>query len=171
MSPKGPPFNFFDILQQNGRSKNPKGSPLLHFSALCDLPETSKKLLKIPKSPLFSFFRNYETFFHFFHQRVPPSIFLMICDRRDEKSQSVPLARQSGPTFGFLGCLRREYFDTLKSFCYFWALDMAPTWAVPGLLKLLSLLSRQLRRFLRVFCKTTDLTLNGPLFRDFTPKL
>ena len=29
-------------LQQNGRSKNPKG-PLLHFLAQCDLPETSKK--------------------------------------------------------------------------------------------------------------------------------
>ena len=23
--------------------------------------------------------------------------------------------------------------DTWKSFCYFWALDMAPTWAGPGL--------------------------------------
>ena len=27
-----------------------------------------------------------------------------------------------------------EYFDILKSFWYFWALDMAPTWAYPGLL-------------------------------------
>ena len=26
-----------------------------------------------------------------------------------------------------------QYFEILKSFCYFWALDMAPTWAVPGL--------------------------------------
>ena len=26
-----------------------------------------------------------------------------------------------------------QYFDILKSFYYFWALDMAPTWAVPGL--------------------------------------
>ena len=25
-----------------------------------------------------------------------------------------------------------QYFDTLKSFCYFGALDIAPTWAVPG---------------------------------------
>ena len=38
MSPKGPP-SFFSILQNNGCSKTPKG-PLLHFSALCDLPET-----------------------------------------------------------------------------------------------------------------------------------
>ena len=66
-----------------------------------------------------------------FLPKGPPSIFLMICDRRDEKCQSVPLAPQSGPTFGFLGCFRREYFDTLK--LYFSALDMAPTWAVPGL--------------------------------------
>ena len=27
MSAKGPPFNFFDILQQNGCSKNSKGLP------------------------------------------------------------------------------------------------------------------------------------------------
>ena len=26
-----------------------------------------------------------------------------------------------------------HYFDILKSFCYFWALNMAPTWASPGL--------------------------------------
>ena len=75
-----------------------------------------------------------ETFFNFFSLKGPPSIFLMICDRRDEKCQSFPLTRQSGPTFGVLGCFRREYFSTLKSFCYFWTLDMAPTWAVPGLL-------------------------------------
>ena len=35
--------SIFDILQQNGCSKNPKASPLLHFLALCDLPEPSKK--------------------------------------------------------------------------------------------------------------------------------
>ena len=29
--------------------------------------------------------------------------------------------------------LQKRILDTLKSFCYFWALDMAPTWAVPGL--------------------------------------
>ena len=26
-----------------------------------------------------------------------------------------------------------QYFDILKSFRYFWVLDMAPTWAGPGL--------------------------------------
>ena len=34
MSPKGPPFNYFDILQQNGRSKNPKGSPFTFFGTM-----------------------------------------------------------------------------------------------------------------------------------------
>ena len=29
--------------------------------------------------------------------------------------------------------LLKRILDTLKSFCYFWALDMVPTWAVPGL--------------------------------------
>ena len=46
--------SIFDILQQNGCSKNPKASPLLHFLALCDLPETSKKIQK--KSDFFSQF-------------------------------------------------------------------------------------------------------------------
>ena len=41
---------------------------------------------KIPKSPLF--FLRCEIF-NFFHRRVLPSICLMICDRMDEKSQSV----------------------------------------------------------------------------------
>ena len=159
---KGSSLHFFDILQQNGRSKNSKGPPL-HFSALCDLLETSKKFrkkfgtifshffslfrhsatsfrkkisAKVPpsfflefcgrmdvekyqKAPLSVFF-GIETFFQFcFSPKGPPFNFLMICDRRDEKCLSVPLARQSGPTFRFLGCFRREYFDTLKSFCYF----------------------------------------------------
>ena len=55
-----PLSSFFDILQQNGCSKNPKGSPLSHFSALCDLPETSKKIRKqFAKifSSIFSFLR------------------------------------------------------------------------------------------------------------------
>ena len=36
MSQKGPPFEFFDILQQNICSKA-QVSLLLHFSALCDI--------------------------------------------------------------------------------------------------------------------------------------
>ena len=37
MSPKGPPFEFFVILQQNACVEIKKGSPLSHFSALCDI--------------------------------------------------------------------------------------------------------------------------------------
>ena len=174
MSPKGPPFNFFDILRQNGRSKNPKGSPFhifRHYATYRRLQKIFKKIgktfshffhyfdivrpfrqknpqrfrlhffwsfaaewmLKNTKRSPFQFFFGIVKLFNSFSPKAPPSNFLMICDRRDEKCQSVSLARQSGPTFGFLGCFRREYFDTLKSFCYFWALDMAPTWAVPGL--------------------------------------
>ena len=65
------------------------------------------------------------------------------------------LLRQNGcwkipkapPPFSFFGIVRlffkncffikgssiHQYFDILKPFCYFWALDMAPTWAGPGL--------------------------------------
>ena len=49
------------------------------------------------------------------------------------------LVRQFGSIFGFFRYRWREYFDTLKSFCCFWALDMAPTWAVSGLFVLSSL--------------------------------
>ena len=46
MSPKGPPFQFFSILQKNGCSKNFKGP---HFH-ICDIQDTSKKVLKISKN-------------------------------------------------------------------------------------------------------------------------
>ena len=37
----------------------------------------------------------------------------------------------------FLWAWYFEFFDILLSFCYFWALDMAPTYAVPGLFTLI----------------------------------
>ena len=40
-----------------------------------------------------------------------------------------PEVTKRDPPKMFLGHL----YDTLKSFCYFWALDIAPTGAVPGL--------------------------------------
>ena len=58
-----------------------------------------EKYQKVP----FQFFRNCETFFNFFSLKGPPPIFLMICDRKDEKCQSVPLARQSGQLLCFWG--------------------------------------------------------------------
>ena len=36
--------------------------------------------------------------------------------------------------FFIKGSAIHQYFDILKSFCYFWALDMAPIWAGPDLL-------------------------------------
>ena len=46
MSPKGPPFNFFNILQQSGRSKNPKGPPFYifwHYATHWGLQKNFKK--------------------------------------------------------------------------------------------------------------------------------
>ena len=77
----------FDFLQQNGCSKNPKGSPLSHFLALCDLLETSKKSKK--NSELFS------QFLVFWELLLSPVV-------------------------------EKVVFES------FWALDMASTWAVPG---------------------------------------
>ena len=47
MSSKGP-SSFFPIFRKNGCSKTPK-CPLLHLSALCDLPRTKKNSKKIKK--------------------------------------------------------------------------------------------------------------------------
>ena len=74
----------------------------------------------------FSFFRHCETFFRkkSFPQRVPPSILFGFCDRLGiEKSQRVPLSIFFGVVRLFskkkFQCCRREYFETLMSFCYF----------------------------------------------------
>ena len=53
MSPKGPPF-IFPIFPKNGCSKTPK-CPLLHLSALCDLPRTKKIQKKFQKKILMFF--------------------------------------------------------------------------------------------------------------------
>ena len=94
-----------------------------------------------PKGPLSIFFDIPKLFFgkKYFPQRVLPSMFLEFCDRLDiEKSQRVPrfsYFRRCETFFKkFLGCCRREDFDTLMPFCYFRALEMAPNWAGPGLL-------------------------------------
>ena len=64
-----------------------------------------------------------------------------------------------GPTFGVFGYCRREDFDTLKSFCYFWALDMAPTYADPGLLMIALIFKSSVRIILKMRSGT------GMLFR------
>ena len=105
-------------------------------------------------SALWDFFRKISD-----HSKRSSSIFnfLIFCHKMDvEKSQRVPLLHfsvlrmfklpiflffsnklflvspQFGQTFGFLGYCKKT-FETLKSFSYFWALDMTPTYVVPGL--------------------------------------
>ena len=63
-----------------------------------------------------------------------------------KKSQSLPFyifrhyatyrRLQKNFQFFLMQVLSKRILDTLKSFCYFWALIMAPTWAVPGLFRL-----------------------------------
>ena len=83
------------------------------------------------------FFGHWDFFSKCFFTKSAPPIFLTIFDKMDEKSKSVPSQKAGAPIrfnfWVFFGCRRREYFDTFKSFCCFWDLDMAPTWAVPGL--------------------------------------
>ena len=125
-SPKGPPFYIFRHYATYRRLKKNFGRKIgktSHFFSLFRHSATFRQKIfrketaflfsvlrqngcwKIPKCPPFSFFGNWD--FSFFSPKCPPSIFYMICDRRDENCQSVPLARQSGPTFGFLGSLER----------------------------------------------------------------
>ena len=94
---------------------------------------TSSKKLKGTKGYSLRVFSALWDFFSiFFHQKCPS--FNFFDDLRQNGWKISPLVRQFGSTFGFFRYSRREYFDTLKSFCCFWPLDMAPTWAVPGLL-------------------------------------
>ena len=146
--PKTPPFIFFGTARLFSKKipqmvppaffwcfatewmlKNPKGSPFQFFSALWDF---------FPKMKIFVFFN-----------------FFMFCDRMDvEKPQRVPpfsfselwdFSEPVGPFFWVCNFFEtffqknsileycKRVLDTWKSFCYFWALDMAPTWAGPGL--------------------------------------
>ena len=145
------------IFTSSKKLKGTKGYCLRVFSALWDFFFEKKNS---PKGPPFNFlefsdrtdcflwvFRHCETFFQkiFFHQKCPSFNFFWYATEWMKNLKVSPLVRQFGSTFGFFRYRRREYFDTLKSFCCFWALDMAPTRAVPGL-----------------FFLTTILTLIGP---------
>ena len=73
-----------------------------------------------PKGTPLEYFRLWETFFEKkISPKGPPSIFWYFQTEWMLKNPK--------------GSPIHQYFDILKSFCYFWALDMAPTWAVPGL--------------------------------------
>ena len=97
----------------------------------------SFKKLNGPKS----IFGSVRLFFQkkFFHRRVPPSIFWYFWT---EWILKIP---KWSPLSVFFGIVRlflkkksikgspiHQYFDILKSFWYFLALDMAPTWADPA---------------------------------------
>ena len=98
-----------------------------------------------PKGPPFRFFRHCATFFPFFSTKGPPFNFFEFCDKMDvEKSQRIlPFSfyRHCETFFQNFPLIKgspiHQYFDILWSFCYFWALYMAPTWAGPGLFLML----------------------------------
>ena len=71
---KGPPFWQYET---RFRKKIPRGSPFSFVSDFCYRMDVEN-----PKGSPFSVsFRHCESFFNFVYQRVPHSIFLMICDR------------------------------------------------------------------------------------------
>ena len=140
--PQRVPPAFFDVLRQNGCWKIPKGSSFQFFSALWDF------FPKIKKNFFFNFFMLCDRMDVEKPQRVPLSVF-----RHCETLARQGLALASpgaplGPIFLVRNFFKKFFFqkisifeyckrvlDTWKSFCYFWALDMAPTWAGPGLFK------------------------------------
>ena len=113
--PKGPP-SIFRSFATEYKLKSPKG-PSHVFSALLDFffeknfdqrfPLQVFEILKqngcqtIAKGQPFSFFGTMRLF------------------KMDEIFQRVPLGHQFVPAFGFFRYCRREYFETLKSFCDF----------------------------------------------------
>ena len=79
LSPKGPPFKFFDILQQTEVSKSPKGPPFLVF----------RHYETVSKISFFVFFRKFfQTIFIFFKclQRVPLNFFDILQQTEVSKS-------------------------------------------------------------------------------------
>ena len=119
-------FRFWDFFS---KQNFPKGSPLQFFLEISDRTDVEKS----QRVPPFQFFRHCETSRNFFNQKCPSFNFFWFATEWMKNLKVFHLVRQFGSTFGFFRYRRREYFDTLKSFCCFWALDMAPTWAVPGL--------------------------------------
>ena len=130
---KGPLSVFFGIVTFFEKKFFP-----LKFLMLGDSLDVEKSQ-KVP----FHFFRHWD----FFCKKIPkrsPSISWCFATMDVKKSESVPLlarqGRQFGSTFGFSGYCKR-ILVILKSFCYFGALDMAPTYAVPGLLSVTFILT------------------------------
>ena len=141
------PLSTFRLCETFFSKKFPQRAPLQFFGVF-----RQNGCWQIPNGPPFQFFGIVRLFFKFvFHQKCPSFIFLWFATEWMNNLNVSPLVRQFGSTFGFFRYRSRKYFDTLKSFCCFWPLDMAPTWAVPGLF----------------FFQTTILTLIGPFFLQF----
>ena len=122
MSPKGPPFNFFDSLQQNGRSiqKIPKGPPFTFFGTM-RLTGDFKKILKKNSVIFFSLSRHSATSFKQKKFREGSDfIFLEFCGRMDlEKYQKVPISVffRNCETFSIFFSLKGPpslFFDDLR---------------------------------------------------------
>ena len=98
-----------------------------------------------PKGPPFQFFGIARLFLDNFSPKGLFNFFGLLRQNGCWKIPKVPLfqffgiVRLFSKSFFFIkGSSIHQYFDILKSFCYFWALDMAPTWAGPGLFNLLT---------------------------------
>ena len=98
MTPKVPPFNLFDILQQNGRSENPKASRFYIFWHYATHQRLQKKFERKFGKTFFSICFRYFDIVRLLlvkkiTAKVPPSFFLEYCGRMDvEKYQKVPLS-------------------------------------------------------------------------------
>ena len=125
------PLEYFRLCETFFRKKNPQRVPPSIFLEFSDRTDVEKS----QRVPPFQFFRHCETFFQkiFFHQKCPSFNFFWFATEWMKNLKVSPLVRQFGSTFGFFRDRRREYSDHFKSFCCFWALDMALTWAVHGL--------------------------------------
>ena len=103
LSPNGPPFKFFDILQQTEVSKSPKGPPFQVFRH----SETFKILI----------FRFFESFSKKF-----PNFLIVSFNFFDILQQT-----------GFWKSWKGTPFYKFKNLALCWALDIAPTLDVPVL--------------------------------------
>ena len=66
---------------------------------------------------------------------IHPSIFWCFATMDVKKCERIPLFGAPVPSFEFFVSLILWVFWHFHVLCYFWALDMAPTYAVPGLLQ------------------------------------
>ena len=163
---KGSPLRVFSYFATECMLINPKGSPLLHFSALCDfflqefffqkLQVFSKKsvlrflslrygadfrrsrlVFSSDYNPhtdrstfltIFTILKSYNSYLaniKYWRKSFRSSIFTSSKKLKGFATEWMknlkvsPVVRQFGSAFGFFRYRRREYFDTLKSFCCF----------------------------------------------------